>query len=138
MLRYLLPAALTVMVGTSATAEERDPFEAVVAAPGSHHILLETDRVRVLRVSVLPGATEPIHVHKWPSVMYFEQAQPITYITYDLIDGKPVEKARVDVPAEALSGADAGDPEGLHAVQNRGVQPFLAVRVELKDGRPLK
>lgn len=133
-----MPAALTIMVGAPATAEEQDPFEAVVAAPASHHILLETDRVRVLRVSVPPGATEPVHVHKWPSVMYFEQAQPITYITYDLIGGKPIERARVDVPAEALSGAGRADREGLHAVQNRGTQVFLALRVELKDGRPLK
>lgn len=139
MLRFLLPAALTIMVGMPATAaEEQDRFEAVVAAPASHHILLENDRVRVLRVSVEPGATEPVHVHRWPSIMYFEQAQPITYITYVLLNGKPVEKARTDVPAEALSSAEAGDPEGLHAVRNRGTQPFVALRVELKDGRPLK
>ena len=59
-------------------------FEAVTAAPNSHRVLFEDDRIRVLRVEVAPGATEPIHDHRWPSVMYFEQPQPITYIAYEL------------------------------------------------------
>ncbi len=33
--------------------------------------------------------------------MYFEQPQPITYITYKLINGKPVETERFDAPAFA-------------------------------------
>lgn len=28
------------------------------------------------------------------------------------------------------------EAEGLHAVTNRATAPFLAVRVEFKDGRP--
>ncbi|TRW17943.1 hypothetical protein [Glacieibacterium frigidum] len=95
---------------------------------------MENDRVRVLRVSISPGSTEPIHDHRWPSVMYFEQPQPITYISYKLVDGKPVETSRVDVPAIPTSVAESAEPEELHAVQNRGRGPFLALRVEFKDG----
>jgi predicted metal-dependent enzyme (double-stranded beta helix superfamily) len=109
-------------------------FDAVAAAPNSHRVLLEDEKLRVLRVEVAPGVTEPIHDHRWPSVMYFEQPQPITYITYKLINGKPVETERFDAPAFAKSQTVRGDPEGLHAVTNRGSAPFVAVRIEFKSG----
>ena len=110
-------------------------FDAVAAAPASHRVLLEDDGIRVLRVEVAPGATEPVHDHRWPSIMYFEQPQPITYITYGQVDGKLVETERVDAPALAVSQTVRGEPEGLHAVKNRGSAPFVAVRVEFKNGR---
>jgi predicted metal-dependent enzyme (double-stranded beta helix superfamily) len=109
-------------------------FDAVAAAPNSHRVLLEDEKIRVLRVEVAPGVTEPVHDHRWPSVMYFEQPQPITYITYKLINGKPVETERFDAPAFAKSQTLRGEPEGLHAVTNRGSAPFVAIRVEFKSG----
>ncbi len=112
-----------------------DRFDAVLAAPGSHRVLLENAAVRVLRVSVAPGATEPVHDHCWPSVMYFERPQPITYVSYTLVEGSPVEASRVEVASADLSGAQETGPEGLHAIRNRGTEPFLALRVEFKDGR---
>jgi len=119
------------LLGTQAAPANLD---AIAAAPSSHRILMEDDRMRVLRVEVAPGATEPVHDHRWPSVMYFEQPQPITYIAYKLVDGKPVETRRIDAPALAISQTVRGEPEGLHAVLNRGSAPFLAVRFEFKDG----
>ena len=109
-------------------------LDAVAAAPNSHRVLLEDDKIRVLRVEVAPGVTEPVHDHRWPSVMYFEQPQPITYITYKLINGKPVETERFDAPAFAKSKTLRGEPEGLHAVKNRGSAPFVAIRIEFKSG----
>ncbi len=123
------------VLATPATARQAENFDAVTAAPHSHQILLENETVRVLRVAIEAGATEPVHDHEWPSVMYFEQAQPITYISYELKDGLPVETGRMDAPAEALTGAASSPPEGLHAVHNRGTGTFLAVRVELKPDR---
>ncbi|MHA6724133.1 cupin domain-containing protein [Sphingomonas sp. RS2018] len=109
-------------------------YDAVAAAPASHRVLMEDDHVRVLRVEVAPGAIEPVHDHRWPSIMYFERPQPITYIVYKLVDGRPVETERVDAPAFPVAQTVRGEPEGLHAVMNRGSAPFLAVRVEFKDG----
>lgn len=108
-------------------------FDAVAAAPSSHVVLLEDEHIRVLRVEVPPGATEPVHDHRWPSVMVFEQPQPITYITYKLVDGRPIETSRVDAPALKAYQTVRGEPEGLHAVSNRGQKPFVAVRFEFKD-----
>jgi len=110
-------------------------FDAVAAAPESHIVLMEDDKLRVLRVEVAPGHTEPIHDHRWPSVMYFEQPQPITYIAYKLVDGRPVEVQRIDAPAFEHFKTVRGEPEGLHAVKNRGAKPFIALRVEFKDGK---
>ena len=109
-------------------------FDAVAAAPNSHRVLLEDEKIRVLRVEVAPGVAEPVHDHRWPSVMYFEQPQPITYITYKLMNGKPVEAERFDAPAFAKSQTVRGDPEGLHSVKNRGSAPFVAIRIEFKSG----
>jgi predicted metal-dependent enzyme (double-stranded beta helix superfamily) len=39
-------------------------FDAVVAAPNSHRVLLEDEKIRVLRVEVAPGVTEPVHDHR--------------------------------------------------------------------------
>lgn len=109
-------------------------YDAVAVAPGSHHILMEDERVRVLRVEIAPGATEPVHDHRWPSIMYFEQPQPITYVVYKLVDGKPVETRRIDAPPIKVGQTVRAEPESLHAVSNRGSAPFVAVRVEFKDG----
>lgn len=108
-------------------------FDAVAAAPNSHRVLLEDEKIRVLRVEVAPGVTEPVHDHRWPSMMYFEEPQPITYMTFKMINGKPVETERFDVPAFAKSQTVRGEPEGLHAVTNRGSAPFVAIRVEFKS-----
>lgn len=117
-----------------AAAQEGDEWDAVAAAPDSHQVLLENEKVRVLRVTIPPGAMEPIHDHRWTSVMYFEQPQPITYVAYELVDGKPSETMRVEAPALPIAATEWVEPEGLHAIRNRGDGPFVAVRVEFKDG----
>ena len=134
MIKRLALAIPILILVSPAWAQDAKNFDAVAVAPGSHQILLENESVRVLRVTIEPGVTEPVHDHAWPSVMYFEQAQPITYITYKLKDGVPVETERADAPAEALTGAVSAPPEGLHAVRNRGTGKFVALRVEFKPG----
>lgn len=134
MISRLAAAILMLSSASAAWGQDFRTYDAVAAAPNSHQVLLEDENVRVLRVSIEPGASEPVHDHAWPSVMYFQQAQPITYVTYELRDGVPVETARMDVPAEALTGAATAPPEGLHSVHNRGTGDFVALRVELKSG----
>lgn len=125
--------AVTLAVPIPAAAQHAD-FDAVAAAPKSHQVLFEDAKIRVLRVEVAPGATEPVHEHRWPSIMYFEQPQPITYITYKLVDGRSVETERVDAPALSPTQTIRAEPEDLHAVMNRGTAPFRAVRIEFKTG----
>lgn len=133
-----LTVAVICIAGLSACSSTPKPalssWDAVTAAPDGHRVLLENESVRVLRVSIPPGGLEPIHEHSWPSVMYFEQPQPITYLVYELVNGQPVERERIEAPALPAGHAEYIGPEGLHAVENRGSEPFVALRVELKDG----
>lgn len=126
------------MIWALMLAFQVDPasYDAVIAAPKSHRVLLEDDAIRVLRVEVAPGQVEPMHDHRWPSLMYFEQPQPITYIVYKLVDGRPVEVEQMDAPAFAVGTTVRGGAEGLHAVRNRGSKPFVAIRIEFKKGAP--
>ncbi|NND04227.1 MAG: hypothetical protein HKN91_15725, partial [Acidimicrobiia bacterium] len=50
-----------------------DELEALVAAPESHIVLFENESVRMLRVIVPAGTTEPLHVHPLPSVMIVDE-----------------------------------------------------------------
>ena len=48
-------------------------LDAVVAAPAHHKVLYEDDFIRVLSVSIAPGAVEPPHHHRWPSVFVIDR-----------------------------------------------------------------
>lgn len=111
-----------------------EALDAVIAAPDSHRVLLENDRVRVLEVIIPPGHREPAHTHRWPSVMMGLESARIRY--YDA-EGK----IRFETPpdrdlTDTTLGADWLGPEALHAVENIDDQVFRALRVELKDGPP--
>ncbi len=44
--------------------------DALAAAPQNHKLLFENDEVRVLEVTVQPGVREPLHAHRYPSVLF--------------------------------------------------------------------
>src|SRR5881227_678677 len=48
--------------------------DALAAAPGHHKLLFENEEVRVLEVTVPPGVCEPLHAHRYPSVLYYTSA----------------------------------------------------------------
>jgi hypothetical protein len=53
-----------------------DPaLDAVIAAPKHHKVLFESERLRVLDVTLEPNDEEPVHHHRWPSVFVFDQVQ---------------------------------------------------------------
>lgn len=98
--------------------------EALAAAPQHHTLLFENDEVRVLTVTIQPGVKEPMHAHRYPSVIYDEQ--PSHLVEY-LSDG-----TRADRGTRPQGGArflPIGPP---HALENVGTTPLRIVRVELK------
>ena len=44
----------------------------MVAAAGYHTLLFENEKVRVLHTRIPPGATAPIHTHRWPCVVFIQ------------------------------------------------------------------
>lgn len=107
-----------------------DDTDAVIAAPNSHKILLENDNVRVIEVVILPQQKEPMHTHRWPSVMIVDSSTRIMY--YDET-GKGTEYPEQEAAKESLFVEWLGS-EGLHAVENLDqVKTYRAIRIELKS-----
>ena len=65
------------------TAEQPWPWpetmDALPAAPASHRVLAENDRVRVLEVLIEPETREPEHTHQAASVMIVDEPARIRY-----------------------------------------------------------
>jgi quercetin dioxygenase-like cupin family protein len=102
--------------------------DAVVAAPQNHQLLFENDEVRVLEVTVPPGVREPLHAHRYPSVLYYSSAAHM-------------KEYSPDVPAVDRGHRDDGSviflPIGPpHQMENlESNKPLKAIRVELKKAR---
>jgi quercetin dioxygenase-like cupin family protein len=93
----------------------------VVISPDVHKVIFENDAVRMLEVTVKPGAKVPLHTNP----------ENINYIlkggTLRLIDANG---SFVDVPLEERQVIPA--PVGRHAVENIGPSEVRTLCVELK------
>jgi hypothetical protein len=116
-----------------------DSLDAVIAAPGNHKVVYENDKIRILEITGAPYVFEPIHTHKWPSVMWsanpnFAKAHLI-YYTYGFDSIKKTYYIK-DSVLEQGPPANKGFPipaEGPHAVKNLSDLDILAYRVEFKN-----
>ncbi|WP_411816565.1 hypothetical protein [Hyphococcus sp. DH-69] len=106
-------------------------LDAVIAAPGNHKILLENESVRVLEVSLAPNEVEPLHSHRWPSVLYIQEAGH--FVDSDA-DGNVIFDTRaLDVPL-TFPLTMWKEPEAPHSVTNLSDDtPIRLVRVEIKN-----
>lgn len=105
-----------------------EAMDALVAAPASHRILLDNDRVRVLEVVIEPGTREPEHTHQMASVMIVDESARIRYYQGDTLLAESRDRSG------SLSGVRMHwmEPEGPHAVENVDERRFHAIRIELK------
>jgi hypothetical protein len=106
-------------------------LDALIAAPDSHRALFENDRVRVLEVVIGPGAREPEHTHRWPSVMIVDHPARIRYYEHGV---QTFESPVGDTPAPGPKTSWM-DPEGPHSVENIDSSPYHALRIELRDAK---
>lgn len=104
--------------------------DALAAAPRNHELLFENDDVRVLKVTVQPGVREPLHAHRWPSVLYYISAAHMK----EYSPGRAV----VDHPRKE-DGTVVFLPIGPpHQMENMDTKLLIAIRVELKKSRLAK
>ena len=110
-----------------------ESLDATIAAPASHRVLLEDSHVRVLVVSIAPGQKEPVHTHRWPSVLVHERVgRRISEEYAPDVRGRLVPRNPVTSPAISGFRAARLGPEGPHAVQNLESYATHAIRVEIK------
>ncbi len=104
-------------------------LDAVVAAPRQHNVLFENDHVRVTDILVLPSEREPVHHHRWPSVLYIEKRE--AFRGYDAADNVTVDSsgmAPMSYPMTIWM-----EPQPLHSIENTSTtEPIHIIRVELK------
>jgi quercetin dioxygenase-like cupin family protein len=102
-----------------------EAMDATVAASGSHRVLLENDRVRVLEVVIEPGQREPEHTHRAASVMITDEPAQIRYYEGDELRFES---------GESPAGLRVRwlEPEGPHSVQNIDDRRYHAIRIELR------
>jgi quercetin dioxygenase-like cupin family protein len=118
--------------GGSMTTQQPWPWpeemDALVAAPGSHHVLLENDRVRVLEVMIEPGVREPEHTHRAASLMIIDEPTRIRYYA----EGELRLEIQRGLSGQVQVQVRWLEPEGPHSVENVDQRRYHAVRVELK------
>jgi len=115
---------------TSNDAAWPDELDALVAASDHHTLLHENDRVRVLDAYISAGDQTPIHIHRWPAVLYILSWSP--FVRYDesgtvLVDSRSVPALQTPTPALW------SPPIGPHSLLNVGVADLRVITVELKQ-----
>ena len=108
-----------------------DSLDAVIAAPESHQRLFENDAVRVLETRIEPGATTPVHTHRWPGVLYILSIGDFVRRDGDgtvLVDTR--EGGTLPEPGTAIWSA----PLPPHTLENVATTEIHVIGVELKTG----
>jgi hypothetical protein len=106
-------------------------LDVLVAAPAFHRVLFANDWVRVLAVAVLLHAREPLHTHRWPSVIYRELSCPLCY--FDASGKLLHESPKPYVQGPTKARVRWQEPEAPHTVENMGEVADQSIRVEYKQ-----
>ena len=113
-----------------------DSLDAMRAAPDNHRLVYEDNDVRVLMVILDGKKSEPIHTHRWKSIMWI--AKPIVPCKIDKYqkrdDGKLVKEGSLLIKEMPINLGQLIDPEGPTSITNLGSENGVAYRVEFKRG----
>jgi hypothetical protein len=124
-----------------------DSLDAVKAAPNSHKVIFENDRIRILEVILEPYAYEPMHTHRFSSIMfgpdndtsqfdviYYPYSYDSTLHTYFAKDSIKQHQGGQSIEPNVGSYMER---EGPHRVKNLSNVRIDVFRVELKND-PIK
>ena len=134
LLSTLLLISVLAILGEDSTAE-LGSYDAIVADPGHHRVVLENEKVRVLEVTIKPGEKEPFHVHLMPSVLSIITGAKLRITQATLEDGKILIGESIEVGKDNFQPPPLWmAPQTLHSAENIGSATFHAYRIELKSG----
>jgi len=101
-----------------------------LAAPENHTVLYEDEAIRVISVSIAPGAIEKPHHHCLPAVFVVDRLVRVRDF-----NGATAEEIPLPIPKDAPLPITAKFlPQPLHYVENLDTRPFHATRIEFKHG----
>ena len=106
-------------------------LDALRAAPEHHELLMENDRVRVLRTRIPPGETTALHTHRLPAVYLIESWSP--FVRRDG-EGAVTLDSRTVQGMERPAGPIWSPPLPPHTLENVGDAEIRLVSVEVKTG----
>lgn len=101
----------------------------IVGAPDKHTVLLENERVRVVRTRILPAPTVPVHTHRWPSVLFILTWSDL--VRRDHL-GNVVLDTRQVLEVTKLNTPVWQEPLPPHSVENVGNAEITTVQVEIR------
>jgi hypothetical protein len=107
-----------------------DSLDALTAAPAYHELLLENDRVRVVRTHIPAGELVPVHTHRWPGIAYLLSWSD--FIRRDQ-HGNVLLDSRQAGAAPQIPVVQWLNPLPPHTVENVGQSEIIIFIVELKD-----
>lgn len=135
-----LPASVKCKVTDTTKWPWPDSLDAVTAAPNSHKVLFENDKIRILEVTTEPYGFEPMHTHRYPSVMFGPDNDTSHYdIVYYRCDYDSIKHVYFAKDSIRQRGGGIGTdehfmkPEGPHRIRNLSNVRILAFRVEFKQ-----
>ena len=110
-------------------------LDALKAAPDNHKVVYEDDKVRVLAVILDGKKSEPIHTHKWKSIMWI--AKPIVPCQINNYkrdkSGNLIKSDSILIKEMPVDVGQLVDPEGPTSITNLGSENGVAYRVEFKN-----
>ncbi|HEY4841408.1 MAG TPA: hypothetical protein VIH78_05550 [Terriglobales bacterium] len=107
-----------------------DALDALTAAPAHHQLLLEDERVRVIRTRIAAGEVVPLHTHRWGGIAYVESF--CHFIRRDE-KGDVVFDSRGAGAMPEVPCAQRMQPLPPHTVENLGPLEISILIIELKD-----
>jgi predicted metal-dependent enzyme (double-stranded beta helix superfamily) len=110
-----------------------DPaLDGVLVAPENHAILYEDDEIRVISVTIAPGATEKPHHHRLPSIFVVDRLVKLRDF-----NGATGEEIPLPIPKDVEFPITLRfPPQPLHYVENLDTRAFHATRIEFKKSFP--
>ena len=124
----------TTTTNSSETWAWPDSLDALKAAPDNHKVVYEDDDVRVLAVILDGNKSEPVHTHKWKSIMWI--AKPIVPCKINSFkrdaNGNLIKSDSVIINEMPVDMGQLIDPEGPTSITNLESDSGVAYRVEFK------
>jgi quercetin dioxygenase-like cupin family protein len=121
MRKFALVLFVALALGVASFASAQDPIK---SNPKVYHLVFENDAVRVLHVTVAPGAKTVLHEHPDNAVVVLSDSK----MKFTGEDGTSQE-------VERKAGEAMWSPAGKHMGENTGTTPIEAIIVELKGNK---